>query len=59
MQHCSVYHYSVVVKIAHKPEGLEIEYLQRSVFTGCKEPLVIFLELDCRDISCVTLELTF
>ena len=59
MQHRSVYHYSIVVKIAHKTEGLEIEYLQRSIFTRCKEPLIIFLKLDGCDVSSVSLELTF
>ena len=46
MQHSTVDHDSIIVKITHVPSRLEVKYLESTILTRCEEPLVILLESD-------------
>jgi len=59
MQHCRVDHHPVIVEIPHEANRFEVEHLQGAVLACCKEPLVVFLELKSRDVSCMSLEKAF
>ena len=59
MKYCRINHHPVIVKITHESHCFEVKHLQGTVFARCKEPLVVFLKLESRDISCMSLEKAF
>ena len=58
MKHSRVYHDAIIIEISHKTTCFEVKYLQRSVFASCKEPFVVFLEFESRDIASMALKET-
>ena len=59
MQHSSVNHDTLIVKVAHEACHLEIKDFQRAVLATGEEPFVVFLEAQRSDICSMTFERDF
>jgi len=56
VEHCTVYHHSAIIKVAHVSGGFKVKNFESAVFRRCEKPFIVLLKSKCGNVARVTLE---
>jgi len=56
VEHCTVYHHSAIIKVAHISSGFKIKNFESAIFRRCEKPFIVFLKPKCGNVARMTLK---